>query len=105
VLWVGLQKGKAEVHVLWETLSRLLAPLEETGGPLQGLPREDRDFTPHITVARAGSALIRPGWAEGVEMPGADFEITECILYQSLLGSGGARYVPLKRVSLEKGAS
>ncbi len=37
VLWVGLERGASEVHALWENLSRLLAPLEVTGGPLSGL--------------------------------------------------------------------
>jgi RNA 2',3'-cyclic 3'-phosphodiesterase len=105
VLWAGLERGAAEVHALWECLSRLLAPLEEQGGPLAGLPREDRDFTAHITVGRSGNSLIRPGWAQGVVIPSLDFEISELILFQSLLGSEGARYVPLKRVPLLKGAS
>jgi 2'-5' RNA ligase len=104
VLWVGLERGAAEVHALWEILSRLLAPLSETGGPLQGLSHEDRGFIPHVTVARAGNALIRPGWTEGVMIPSADFVIGECVLYQSLLGSEGARYFPMKRVAFVRGA-
>ena len=105
VLWVGLEKGAAEVHALWENLSHMLAPLEKAGGPLQGLPRENRGFIPHITLARAGNASIRPGWVEGVIIPAVDFVIAEWILYQSLLCSEGVRYVPLKRVPLLKGAS
>ena len=103
VLWVGLEAGAAEAHAFWEMLSRLLAPLQDAGGPLQGLPRDAREFTPHITVARAGHVPIRQDWAEGVAAPGAEFLISECILYQSLLGSEGARYIPRKRVPLGKG--
>ena len=106
VLWAGLDRGSPEVHALWEALMRILSPLEGQGGPLHGLPRDNRDFTPHITVARSGNALLRPlDWAEKVRMPDMDFEITECILYQSLLGSGGARYVPMKKALLGEGES
>jgi RNA 2',3'-cyclic 3'-phosphodiesterase len=105
VLWIGVDKGGAEVRAFWETLERLLAPLERAGGPLEGLPRENRDFTPHITVARPGNSLIPSGWAAGTAIPAEDFLFSECILYQSLLGREGAQYIALKRVTLEKGAS
>jgi RNA 2',3'-cyclic 3'-phosphodiesterase len=104
VLWVGLEKGSAEAHDLWATLQRLLAPLQAAGEPLEDLPRDDRGFTPHITVARTGNAIIRQDWAEGIHVPPTSFQIEECILYQSLLDRSGARYVPQTRVSLVKGA-
>ena len=105
VLWIGLDKGGAEVRAFWETLERLLAPLGRSGGPLEKLSREDRDFTPHITVARSGNSPVRNDWASEVVIPAVEFSISELILYQSLLGSGGARYAPLKRTAMIKGAS
>ncbi len=104
VLWVGLETGAAESHAFWESLRRLLAPLQEKGAPLETLPRDERDFAPHVTVARVGHAPIREDWAEGVAVPHADFQLSECVLFQSLLGREGARYVPQKRVQLVKGA-
>jgi hypothetical protein len=36
-------------------------------------------------------------------MPGTDFLMEECVLFQSILGRAGAQYVPLKRITLERG--
>jgi hypothetical protein len=54
-------------------------------------------------VARASSAPLSAYWVQGVSVPAEEFLITECVLFQSLLGAGGARYFPLKTIPFEKG--
>jgi hypothetical protein len=40
-----------------------------------------------------------------VAVPAGEFLVTECVLFQSLLGAGGAQYVPLRTIQFEKGTT
>ena len=53
VLWLTGQKGKAELTALAESVNRAIDAV--------GLPREERAFKPHLTLARA----------DGMPLPGA----------------------------------
>lgn len=62
------------------------------------LPR--RRFRPHVTLARTnrqptGSARDRLAASLGARIDIPGFEATELVLFQSTLGSGGARHDPL----------
>jgi 2'-5' RNA ligase len=132
VLWIGLQKGIEEIQAFWKEFTERLDPLRLPAGPLhswspgQSAPsgrrsesapsgrrsesapsgRSDgRGFVPHITVARAGSTPLSAHWAQVVSVPQKEFLITECVLFQSMLGTGGARYVPLRTIPFQRGAS
>jgi 2'-5' RNA ligase len=94
VLWVGLERGEADVREYWSLFERKISPL--------GWAPDGRGFSAHITVARAGNSAV-PGWDEAVEIPQADFFVEECVLFQSVLGRAGAQYVPLKKIVLERG--
>ena len=98
VLWVGIRDGAEEMRRFWTRLTERLQPLRGPQGPLRGWEPDRRGFSPHITVARSGSAPLDPRWATEAAVPPGEFPITECVLFQSLLGSGGARYLPLKRI-------
>lgn len=102
VLWIGLQKGVGEMREFFSAFTEKLAPLRGHGGPLQRWLPDARGFTPHVTVARAGSAPLSTHWAEAVSVPSQDFLVTECVLFQSILGSGGARYVPLRTIAFRR---
>jgi len=105
VLWIGLQKGAGEMREFSAAFTDRLEPLRKPGGPLQGWLPDKRGFTPHITVARAGSTPLSTHWAEVVSVPAQEFLITECVLFQSVLGSSGARYVPLNTIAFPRGAA
>jgi 2'-5' RNA ligase len=94
VLWVGLEHGEAEARAYWSLFEKKISPL--------GWSPDERGFSAHITVARAGRSAIT-GWDAVVEIPGTDFLMEECVLFQSILGQAGAQYVPLKKISLVRG--
>jgi RNA 2',3'-cyclic 3'-phosphodiesterase len=103
VLWVGLKEGVEAIQAFWDLLTRRLQPLRSPGGPLARWSPDGRGFAPHVTVARASSTPFSARWVEGVDIPGEEFRITECVLFQSLLGAGGAQYVPLRAITFEGG--
>lgn len=90
VLWAGVTTGPA--------LRELAASIETQLEPL-GIPREDRDFSPHITLARFDSPKGLGRLRAAVEKLGTPkFGHTtarEFHLYQSVLKRGGAEYTRL----------
>lgn len=90
VFWVGIEANPA--------LAALAGQIESRLEPL-GIPRETREFRPHLTLAR----FERPSDAEPVrralaQAPPGEFGRSverEFYLYQSKLGPGGARYTRL----------
>jgi len=69
-----------------------------------GLPPEPRKFTPHITLARFGSAgatreALRP-FLTHTQAPRANWQATEFHLVESTLGREGAHYTPLASYTL-----
>ncbi len=93
VLWVGVTDGADRVVALAEKVEGALASL--------GFPREERAFSPHLTVGRVNGPGPA-GWAESfaaaarfapVEVRAAGFS-----LYESKLLPTGARYAPLLTV-------
>ena len=105
VLWVGLAKGVPEMTDFHRAFTAKLDQLRGPGGPLGGWTPDRRGFAPHVTVARSGSAPISPHWADVVKLPAEDFLVTECVLFQSVLGEGRARYVPLRTVAFQGGSA
>ncbi len=94
VLWVGLERGEAEIRVYWSLFEKKITAL--------GWTPDERGFSAHITIARAGrarSAALNPD----PEIPTTDFLTEECVLFQSILGPGGAHYVPLEKITLKRG--
>lgn len=87
VIWCGIEASR--------NVAALAADIESALEPL-GIPRETRDFTPHLTLARIASPGQGRGLvsaAAGVESPefGATREI-EFHLFESILGRSGAQY-------------
>jgi 2'-5' RNA ligase len=52
VLWVGVQEGSEELGSLARRVEDALAPL--------GFPREDRGFSPHLTIGRLRTPAYHP---------------------------------------------
>ena len=107
VFWVGIESDE-RLQGLANNIGAALKPL--------GFPRESGPFTPHLTLARAGSGRPRPVRGEqaasglrvaGVklqELAPADFgtmTAREFCLYESKLSPAGAKYTALNRYLLE----
>jgi 2'-5' RNA ligase len=109
VFWIGIQAGPE--------LAELAANIDAAVAEL-GIPREDRPFSPHLTLARGGSGSGSPRWRKG-DGPSLTFAVLEkrlaamstldfgtmtareFYLYQSQLSPGGSKYTKLHRFALK----
>jgi 2'-5' RNA ligase len=111
VFWIGIQAGP-ELAALAERIDMAVAEL--------GIPREDRPYSPHLTLARGGAGRRSgsPQRQKG-DGPNATFTVLEkrlaamgeldfgtmtareFILYQSQLSPKGSKYTKLQRFPLK----
>jgi 2'-5' RNA ligase len=108
VFWIGIQAGPE--------LAELATNIDAAAAEL-GIPREDRPFSPHLTLARGGGGSGSPRWRKGdgpsltfavlekrlAAMSALDFgtmTAREFYLYQSQLSPGGSKYTKLQRFPL-----
>src|ERR1700676_5258003 len=111
VFWIGIHAGP-QLAELAESIDMATAEL--------GIPREDRPYSPHLTLARAGAGrrLGSPKWRKG-DRPKAPFAVLEerlatmgelnfgamtaqeFILYQSHLSPEGSKYTKLQRFPMK----
>lgn len=105
VLWVGLQEGAEEMHAFWRLFTEKIQPLRRADGPLCNWSPDGRGFFAHVTVARSGATPMSADLVREVQVPPGEFQIAECVLFRSLLGAGGAQYVPLKAIHFQKGTA
>jgi 2'-5' RNA ligase len=97
-LWLGIQRGAAELGALADALDPALEPL--------GWPRDDRPYRPHLTVARLDRSSISSSDAIADELRAAaadwrtSFRADRVVLYRSHLGGGPPRYESLVEVWL-----
>lgn len=98
VIWAGIDENK-ELTALAETIESRVEPL--------GFPREKREFSPHITLARINSReqldnLVRAVAGSASYDFGA-MQATEFQLFQSTLKPTGAEYTSLGRFRFVNG--
>ena len=113
VFWIGIEAGP-QLAELAEKIDMAVAEL--------GISREDRPYSPHLTLARAGAGRRSgsPKWRKG-DGPNTAFAVLEkrlaamgeldfgamtaheFILYQSQLSPGGSKYTKLQRFPLQRG--
>jgi 2'-5' RNA ligase len=112
VFWIGIHAGP-QLAALAEGIDMAAAEL--------GIAREDRPYSPHLTLARTGAARSSgsPRWRKGdganatfavleerlAGMGEIDFgtmTAREFILYQSQLSPGGSKYTKLQRFPLQR---
>ncbi len=89
-LWIGVEPADALAT---------LAQSIRTALRRAGLPTDPRKFTPHITLARFGSAgasseRLRP-WLTHTPATRASWQATDFHLVESTLGREGAHYSPV----------
>jgi 2'-5' RNA ligase len=109
VFWIGIAAGPQ--------LAALARSVDDATAAL-GVPKEEHEFSPHLTLARRGSGAphLRKGDGAGpgsvfqrlqeklAAMPALEFgtmTAREFFLYQSQLMQGGAKYTKIARFGLE----
>ncbi len=112
VFWIGIHTGP-QLAELAESIDIATAEL--------GVPREDRPYSPHLTLARAGAgrgsgspkgrkgdgsnakfAVLEKRLAGIGELDFGTMTANEFILYQSHLSPGGSKYTKLQRFALNR---
>jgi 2'-5' RNA ligase len=95
VVYVGLASGDGGCRMLAAAVEKALAAV--------GIPREDRPFAPHLTVARVKDAPDRADRTDWGRVAGlldkTDWPACRAdrfVLYQSVLGPQGARHEELR---------
>jgi 2'-5' RNA ligase len=101
VLWAGCAEGAESL--------RAVGAAVEAAFVAEGFPREERPFSPHLTLARvkdpdAGKRLARALPTIPPEPFGA-VRVSSLVLYQSDLTPRGAEYTELLRVAIESAAA
>ena len=98
VLWVGCGAGAEGLLAL--------AAAAEAELSREGFERETRPFSPHLTLARVKDPRASRGAAElaasGAAFDGGTLELSELVLFQSVLGPSGAAHTPLGRWPLRR---
>ncbi len=94
VVWLGLSTGERELADYSGVFQSLIAPM--------GYKEDPRGFTPHLTIARAGSERVDGEWIAARPVPALGFDFSELVLFRSMLSREGAVYTPLARVELER---
>lgn len=82
---------------------RRLAGLVEDAFENEGIARDDRDFTPHLTVARlkrTSPAKVRHYLDDRADFAAPPWPVRAVRLYESKLGPKGARHTVLSEVPL-----
>jgi len=108
VFWIGIESGTQ--------LASLVEAVDEATSTV-GIAKEDRAFSPHLTLARGGERSGAPGWRKG-DRPNKHFQLLqeklaalpapefgtmtarEFFLYESQLMRGGARYTKIASFAL-----
>ena len=96
VLWIGVQDPEGQ-------LAKLHAHLERECEQ-KGFPRDERQFHPHLTVARLrnqGHARELTRAHEELEFAPEEIDVREVLVIRSELGSGGSRYTTLSQHPLK----
>ncbi|MGB0035350.1 MAG: RNA 2',3'-cyclic phosphodiesterase [Candidatus Acidiferrales bacterium] len=111
---LGFFPNERRPHVIWcgveasPNLAEIAAGVERALEPL-GIPRESRDFVPHLTLARLDSHKgIEKLVSAAGELKSYDFgsaRETEFYLYESVLKPSGAEYRRLAAYPFVKGAT
>lgn len=97
VLWAGIKAG-TDLAELAGAVDLALASL--------GIPREEREFSPHLTLARLDTPRVLGAFQDAVKQAGrlafGRTTAEEFHLYQSVLKPGGSEYTRLATFSFAR---
>ena len=96
VIHVGIAKGGEELAEYWRLFHSKIVPLSRLGGEEANWRPEERGFSPHITLARAGRERLAGNSLDGTEGPSMEFTFSELVLFRSILKPHGSEYIPLE---------
>jgi RNA 2',3'-cyclic 3'-phosphodiesterase len=95
IIWAGVKDQESGVEKCFRAVEGEFAKI--------GFPPEERDFSPHITLARvktdSSHGALRDVVSKAELVPSAQ-QVEKITLYKSVLGSSGAQYFVVKEVSL-----
>jgi 2'-5' RNA ligase len=94
VLWVGVSQGGDE-------LSELALTADEAA-QAAGLPPEERPFRAHLSLSRIRPQVDVSNLIATFGDTGIGWRCETMVVYQSHLGTGGARYEPLETYELTR---
>jgi 2'-5' RNA ligase len=97
VLWIGVNDPSGALATLQRRLEEEFA--------LEGFPKEDRAFRPHLTIARIRKPNNASRLADShLRMEFASLEVTfnELVLFRSELSPKGPKYTAISRHRLER---
>jgi 2'-5' RNA ligase len=101
VVWAGVTDGAAEMIALARNVDAALAAL--------GLPRDERPFSPHVTLGRVRRPGHNPALSDALggaaEREFGQMRVPSVSLMRSELGPRGARYTELATVRLGRPVS
>ena len=95
VIWIGVEKGKEELALMQKKIE---AEMERIG-----FPKEDREFSPHLTIGRVKSPQNIEKLSELIKITNfqtEEIEVKEVVVMKSQLHPAGAIYTPLKKIVL-----
>jgi 2'-5' RNA ligase len=95
VLWVGVKDSSGLVRDLARSIENNLKDV--------GFPRENREFSPHLTLGRVKESRgVEPlmDRLRGEKFDAGEFEVKEVVVVRSDLKPTGAVYTPLRRIPL-----
>ncbi len=91
VIWVGVENGAVQSQQLAKMLEEKLEKI--------GIPREGREFHPHLTLGRVKSLKNKDNLKEIIEAtkfePGSTVDVNHLTLFKSELTREGSIYTPL----------
>src|SRR3990170_1816036 len=95
VLWIGVEKGKEELALMAKKIEQEMENM--------GYPKEEREFSPHLTIGRVKSPKNIEKLAEQIKTTNfqtEEIEIKEVVVMRSQLNPAGAIYTPIKKMPL-----
>lgn len=110
----GCFPSKNKPRVLWVGLTSMPAPLKHLRNAVEdelareGFPREEKSFSPHLTIGRVRSPKNAARVAEVLTGTGFEpeiFQAEELIVMRSDLNPGGSVYTPQSVVKLGRESS
>lgn len=93
VLWCGVEDDPT--GVVARMGERVQAAVDQAG-----LPVDRRPVHPHLTLARAGKAVIDEQVVARLRVPQRSWVADRVVVYESVLGRGPARYTSVAEVAL-----
>ncbi len=97
VVWLGVAGDIDKLMALWSSIENAMAAI--------GFDREDRAFSPHLTLARIKYLQARYSWQRSIDsikdIRLAGFEVDHVSLMKSELKPSGAVYTEIGRVDLQ----